>query len=285
MCKSNDRKLNDKDYATGLSVEWDMYAKNGSRLITRRCEIMKVLGVIPARYGSSRFPGKPLADVCGKPMIWWVYTNMKKSNRLDDLIVATEDHRVMEVCNSYSMKCMMTSDHCKTGTDRIAEVSTKMDADLYVAIFGDEPLLSAECVDLLINDAINSNYDSSMLVTKFKNPVDVVNTTTVKVALNSDCEIIFMSRLPIPYPKGKIGYDYYKHVGAYALKKDALRLYIDNEKGPLEEAEDVETLRLLEKHKLVHAVLVDTDSMSVDTPKDLKRINELLSNGVALNNA
>ncbi len=244
---------------------------------------MKVIGVIPARYASSRFPGKPLMDICGKPMVWWVYNNMSTLNCLDDLIVATEDQRIIDTCNKYGMKSILTSDSHETGTDRVVEVSEKVNGDVFVVIMGDEPLIKADDVALLVDTFNNSACDACMLTTKFKKPVDVVNTTTIKLALNDDNDVIFMSRQPIPFPKATLGYDYYKNMGAYAFTRKSLQIYKSTEKGRIEKAEDCEMLRLIEKHCIVKAIEVDSDSMSVDTMKDLERIraviNDKLSNG------
>ena len=241
---------------------------------------MKIIGIIPARFASSRFPGKPLSDICGKPMIWWVYENVKRIAQLDELVVATDDERIREVCEKYSMRSVMTSTNHETGTDRVVEVSKIIDADIYVVIMGDEPLIKSKDVELLIESTLHSDCVASMLTTKFKDPVDVVNTTTIKIALNDENEVIFMSRLPIPFPKSKIGYDYYKNIGAYAFKKEALDVYDKTEKGRIETAEDAEMLRLIEKHLIVKAVVVDSDSMSVDTPKDLERIKDIISSKI-----
>jgi CMP-2-keto-3-deoxyoctulosonic acid synthetase len=239
---------------------------------------MKAIGIIPARFASSRFPGKPISDICGKPMIWWVYETVKKIPQLDELVIAIDDERIKEVCEKHSMRYIMTSSDHETGTDRVVEVSKTIDADLYVVIMGDEPLIKPEDVEVLIKSTFASNCAASMLTTKFKDPVDVVNTTTIKIALNDEDEVIFMSRLPIPFPKSKIGYDYYKNIGAYAFKREALDVYDKTKKGRIEAAEDAEMLRLIERHLIVKAVVVDSDSMSVDTPKDLERIRDIISN-------
>ena len=244
----------------------------------------KIIAVIPARYASSRFPGKPLADIHGKPMIWWVYQQVIQVKEFDDIIVATDDERIKIAGEKYGMKVMMTSEDCRTGTDRAAEVSEKIAADLYVVIFADEPLLKKEDLQNLIKAMIQSNADAGMLTTKFKNPVDIVNPTTVKLALNDQNEVIFISRAPIPFPKASLDYDYFKHVGAYAFTKKALEIHSHSEPGRLEKIEDVETLRLLEKHLIVKAYEVNSDSLSVDTPKDLERIRKIIGETLTTTN-
>ena len=142
---------------------------------------------------------------------------MKTLKDLDELIVATDDERIIDVCNNYGIKSIMTSPNHETGTDRVVEVSEKIEGDLYIVIMGDEPLIKPEDVQKLIDSASNNACDAYMLTTKFISPVDVVNTTTIKLAINDADEVIFMSRLPIPFPKAAIGYDHYKNMGAYAF--------------------------------------------------------------------
>lgn len=245
---------------------------------------MKIVAVIPARYQSSRFPGKPLADICGKPMIWWVYQEAKKVEEFDDVIVATESEIIIERCKELGMHVMMTSEKHPTGTDRVAEVAQHVEADVYVIIMGDEPLITADDERKLIK-AIGSrnDVDAFMLTETFKYPVDAVNMTTIKLAINDDGYLIFMSRAAIPYPKEALGYSLYKNVGCYALRKDALDFYITKSPGNIEKAEGIELLRLLENHKKVFTVAVESESMAVDTQKDLERIREIISKKMQYN--
>ncbi len=237
----------------------------------------KIVITIPARYGSSRFEGKPLADINGKPMIWWVYNNAKDITGVDSVIVAIDDKRVEKVCRDENIKYIMTSRDCETGTDRIVELSKKVDADWYLVLMGDEPLLTEGDLKPLIKTINDGCYDACMLMTKFHNSVDVVNSTTIKLALNADDEIIFMSRQPIPYPKAALDYYYYKNVGAYAFSKKALEIFRNSPRGRLERIEDLEMLRLIEKHCIVKGVEIETNAMSVDTEKDLERIRRIIT--------
>lgn len=239
---------------------------------------MKIVAVIPARYKSSRFPGKPLADICGKPMIWWVYQQCLKVADFSDVYVATESEEINAVCKNLDMKCIITSDNHPTGTDRVAEVAQKIPADFYFIVMGDEPMLTTDDESLLVDKIKQSpSADAFMLVEKFDDPVDVVNTTTIKVALNDDGELIFMSRNPIPYPKSTLGFNYYKNVGCYAMKKETLDFFLANNPSNLERIEEIELLRLLEKHKIIKTVVINTHPMSVDTPKDLERVKKFLN--------
>ena len=239
---------------------------------------MKIIAVIPARYSSSRFPGKPLIDINGKPMIWWVYSEAKKVDEFDDVIVATESEVVKAECEKLDIKCMLTSDSHPTGTDRVAEVAQKVSADIYCIIMGDEPMLGAKDEKKLIAKIKNApDADAIMLTEKFHDPVDVVNTSTIKLAINDNGYLIFMSRMPIPYPKESLGYTYFKNVGCYAMKKEALDFFLKTKPGACERAEGIELLRLLENHKKVLTHIVDSHSMSVDTPKDLIRVKNYFS--------
>ena len=168
---------------------------------------MEIIGVIPARYQSSRFPGKPLADICGKPMIWWVYQEAKKVEAFKRVIVATESQIIVDECVKMGMDVMLTSDRHPTGTDRVAEVARKVSADIYVVIMGDEPLIKASDEERLIDSLDRTpEADAIMLTEEFGDPVDAVNTTTIKLAINDEGYLIFMSRAAIPYPKEAIGY-------------------------------------------------------------------------------
>lgn len=236
---------------------------------------MKITAVIPARYDSTRFPGKPLADICGKPMIWWVYQEAKKVEDYAEVIVATDSKKIFDVCEKLNMQVMMTSDKHPMGTDRVAEVASRTDSDYYVVILGDEPILRAEDERKVVA-AIRSGIDADafQLIEVMKDPVDVVNTTTIKLAVNDKGYCIFMSRAPIPTPKSSLGYSYFKNTGCFAMSREALDFFVRTKRGNIELAEDIEQLRLLENHKKIFTIQADYLSMSVDTPKDLERIRE-----------
>jgi 3-deoxy-manno-octulosonate cytidylyltransferase (CMP-KDO synthetase) len=237
---------------------------------------VKIVGFIPARYASSRFPAKPLADICGKPMVWHVYQQAIKVKLLSEVYVATDDDRIMSVCERLSMSALKTAQDHPTGTDRVTEVSEIIEADLYVVIMGDEPLIKAKDIEALIEGMNEQEIAVGMLATRFKNPVDVVNTTTIKLALNGNNEVIFMSRSPIPFPKAALDYPYYKNIGAYAFRKYALTIYKNSKPDNLETIEEIELLRLIEKRLLIKAFIIESASMSVDTQKDLERVRALM---------
>ena len=174
---------------------------------------MRRVCIIPSRYGSSRFEGKPLMEICGHPMVWWVYQEAKKANCFDKIIVATEDRRVKVVCDTFGDGeiCMLTSSEHPTGTDRVCEVADRIDADYYYVLMGDEPLLTVNEINAMVNAIDNDQAPAALLATKFKNPVDVVNNSTIKLAISESSDLIYMSRSPIPFPKGSLDFDYYKN--------------------------------------------------------------------------
>lgn len=238
---------------------------------------MKNLCVIPSRYKSTRFEGKPLVDICGHPMVWWVYQEAKKIKEFDDVIVATEDFRVKDTCDDMGINCIITSDNHPTGTDRVCEVAEKIEADYYYVLMGDEPLLTTKEIQTMVDALKEDPAPAAILATKFHNPVDVVNSSTIKLSLNNEDDLIYMSRSPIPYPKGKIGWDYIKNVGLYVFSKECLEQFKHLEMGRAEQIEELEMLRILENHIRCKAVRVETDAMSVDTYKDLLRIREIMA--------
>ncbi|MEE1154919.1 MAG: NTP transferase domain-containing protein, partial [Acutalibacteraceae bacterium] len=164
---------------------------------------LNVIGVIPSRYGSTRFPAKPLSDICGKPMVWYVYQQALKAKGLSAVYVATDDQRIVDVCNQYGMNVIMTSDQHKTPNDRVHEVSTKIDADIYVCINGDEPLIEPEVIERAIpeeSDEQDLEYFYSNVITTIENPVEVVDPTNIKAVANAQGDAMWASRSPIPYP-------------------------------------------------------------------------------------
>lgn len=239
---------------------------------------MKVIGVIPARYQSSRLPGKPLADICGKPMIWWVYQRAIKVNRLDEVYVATDDTRIETACQEYDIPVIMTSKNHPTGSDRLAEVARLIEADIYVTIQGDEPLLEPDTIETVL-DVILSEPDipCATLKTPYKNPVDVVNGTTPKVVCDLNEDILLFSRAPIPYPKASLDYIYYKPIGVYAFKRDTLLMYGNLPRGRIESIEDIELLRLVENGVKIRTGIVQSDTVAVDTEKDLNRVRKYIA--------
>lgn len=238
---------------------------------------MKVIAVIPARYSSSRFPGKPLADICGRPMIWWVYNQVKKVKEIEEVYVATDDDRIADVCDSLDIKYVLTSQNHNTSTERVNEVADRIKSDLYICINGDEPLIDPDIIRAIIpTKAPETDFYVSNLMTAISDPVEAIDFTNIKVVTDNDDNALFMSRSPIPYPKASMEYKYYKHVGVLIYTKSALEFFATTSKGKNELVEDVNELRFIENGKKLKMIEVNAHSLSVDTPKDLEKIKKII---------
>ena len=255
----------------------DSSPQRGANASFRRLLTMKLIGVIPARYASTRMPGKPLADILGKPMIWWVYQEAKKCKKLDDVFIATDDERIAEACRTYGMEYCMTSPDHDTPTGRIWEVSTKVEADLYLQIMGDEPLINVKAFDLILPDTLPEDpYYVAVLTNRMEHPADVIDFSNQKVVTNAAREILMISRSPIPYPKGTLDFEYEKVTGIQLYSRRALAFYHETPKSILEKAEENDMMRFVENAHKVHAIVSPYKTVSVDTPKDLALVSEIL---------
>ena len=238
---------------------------------------MKTIAVIPARYQSSRMPGKPLADILGRPMIWWVWREAKKCPALSGVVVATDDERIADACKAYGMHYCMTSPDHDTPTGRIWEVSTKLEADLYLQVMGDEPLINAAAFDLILPKTLPQDpYYVAVLTNVMEHPADVVDFSNQKVVTNAAREILMISRSPIPYPKGTLDFEYEKVTGIQLYSRRALAFYHDTPKSLLEKAEENDMMRFVENGHKVHAITSPYKTVSVDTPKDLALVSRIL---------
>lgn len=242
-------------------------------------EDMKTIAVIPARYKSTRFEGKPIADICGKPMIWWVYNQVKKVKEFDDVYVATDNEIISNVCEEYKLKYLMTSDKHRTSTERLYEVARHVEADYYVCINGDEPLIEPHIIKAIIPEKKTDNdiYISN-LMTEIRNPVEVVDSTNIKVVTDKHGYALYMSRSPIPYPKASMDYSYKKHLGVLCYNFEALKFFNDNKKNENEKVEDINELRFIENGQKIKMIEVNANSLSVDTPKDLQKVIDIIKN-------
>lgn len=240
---------------------------------------MKIIGIIPARYKSSRFPGKPIVDICGKPMIWWVYQQAKKVSALDDVYVATDDNRIVEVCEKYSIKTILTSDKHITHINRLHEVSQKIQADLYLCICGDEPLIKPEVIEKVIPSEIK-DITVSVLMREFSDPTEVIDPGNIKIETNEKNYCVALSRSPIPFPYKTIEYKYKKIVGVECYNKNALDFFATTTPGIVEKIEDITLLRFLENNIPLKFTLVETNALSVDTEKDLERVRNVIKNNM-----
>jgi len=245
---------------------------------------VKVIGIIPARYHSTRFPGKPLADLAGKPMIQWVYERALHARSLSEVVVATDDERIYQSVRRFGGRVAMTSPDAPTGTDRVAEVAQHSDAEIVVNIQGDEPLIEPDAIDAAVEPVMNNGQiQVSTLVKRIDDAADLTNPNVVKVVLDKDGFALYFSRSPIPFcrdlpegPQWIDRLDYYRHVGLYVYRKAFLLQFVRWKKASLEEAEQLEQLRILEKGFRIKAVKTHYAAMCVDTPEDLLRVREAL---------
>lgn len=236
---------------------------------------MKVAAIIPARYNSSRFKGKPLENICSRPMIWWVYNQVKQCSGIDSVSVAADDERIKQACEKYNIPCLMTSPGHKTSTERIHEASKYINAGIYICVNGDEPLIQPQTIEKIIPKSEN-DFFAANLITQIKNPAEAVDESNIKVAMDMDGCALFMSRSPIPHPKSSIQFNFYKHLGVLAYSKQALDFFAETEKGPLESIEDINELRFIEHGKKIKMIPVEAQTLSVDTPKDLKYVSDVI---------
>lgn len=237
---------------------------------------MKAVAIIPARYDSSRFRGKPLADLCGRPMLWWVYRQVKKSSRIGEVYVATDHEGIRQMCLQYGMDCLMTSAGHRTSTERLYEAAQSVPADVYICVNGDEPLIEPSVVEQVI-PAQMEGFFAANLMTKIRHPVEAVDDTNIKVVTDEEGNALLMSRSPIPHPKASMDYDFYKHLGVLAYSLEALRFFAQTSKGFLERVEDINELRFIEHGKKLKMIPVEAHTLSVDTPKDLDYVRGIVA--------
>jgi len=237
---------------------------------------VKIVGIIPARYASTRFPGKPLADIHGKPMIQHVYESAARSKLLNRVIVATDDKRIYDAVTRFWGEVTMTSDKHKSGTDRIGEVVKNIDCDLVVNIQGDEPFIDYRNIDKAIEPLIKDKKINVLtLCCKITDIREINDPNVVKVVFDKDKFALKFSRKIIPsLSKGKV--NYYKHIGLYVYRRDYLMKFIKLKPTKGELAEKLEQLRILENGVKIKVVLTKIDSHSIDTKEDLGKIKKLI---------
>lgn len=239
---------------------------------------MKVVGIIPSRYGSTRMPGKPLVDICGHPMIWWVYENVKKVVEFNEIYVATDDERIKNVCEDFGASVIMTTTDCSCLIDRVYQVSQVVDADYYVTVNGDEPILESAIMPKIIPDFVESAKPVVRgLVREFKDPVEVIDSGNIKIVVGLNGYSLYASRSPVPYPQKTAKFTYKKYVGVELFNKAALDFYVNNEQTEIEKIEDIGSIRFLEHGIRIHYDLVESESLSVDTPRDLEKIRDVIA--------
>ncbi|MDY4312257.1 3-deoxy-manno-octulosonate cytidylyltransferase [Pseudomonas putida] len=236
----------------------------------------RVAIIIPARYGSTRLPGKPLADIAGKPMVQYVYERALQVSNAHVVVIATDDQRVADAVRGFGGECVMTSADHPSGTDRLAEVMTQIDADIYINLQGDEPLVRPADIEAL---AAGMLLDSSVSVGTLCHTIDAteaMNPNTVKVVLANNGNALYFSRSPIPYPRDSSAATYLKHVGVYAYRREVLAEYTTLQQPMMEHAEKLEQLRLMSAGYCIRAYIVEPTGPGVDTPECLEQVRALI---------
>lgn len=232
----------------------------------------RILGVIPARYASSRFPGKLLSRFAGKTVLQHTYEQAAKSQLINDLIIATDDERILREAQGFQAQARMTRTDHRSGTDRVAEVAATSDADIVVNIQGDEPLIDPAAIDCATRCLIDdSGARMATLKKRIEAPDEFTNPNVVKVVADFQGNAIYFSRSPIPHDLGGEA-AHYKHIGLYVYRRDFLLAYSSLPVGPLERAERLEQLRAIENGHRIRVVETGYESLGVDTPEDLERV-------------
>jgi 3-deoxy-manno-octulosonate cytidylyltransferase (CMP-KDO synthetase) len=242
-----------------------------------------VIVVIPARYGSTRLPGKPLVHLAGQPMIQRVYARAKLAQTVHRVIVATDDQRIIKAVESFGGEARMTRPDHRTGTERVAEVAAHEPGDVFVNVQGDEPLLDPTAIDTAVSALLSDSGTSvSTVATPIKLPADIMDPNVCKVVLDFDENALYFSRAPIPWVRdsaAKLQVRHLKHLGLYVFRRDALLEYPTLPQGELERIEQLEQLRWLENAWKIRVAEVEHDAISVDVPEDVARVEKLLAAG------
>jgi 3-deoxy-manno-octulosonate cytidylyltransferase (CMP-KDO synthetase) len=239
---------------------------------------VSVLGVIPARYGSTRFPGKPLAGIAGMSLVERVWHQCATAKRLDGVVVATEDDRIVEHVEGFGGTALMTSPEHASGTDRLGEVADKLSHDFYVNIQGDEPLLPPTAIDALVEGTLAAGAQMSTLVSPLAadSAGEVGDPNVVKVVCDTARYALYFSRAKIPFDRDGTGRGWLKHIGIYMYSRDTLQQLCSMGRTPLEQRESLEQLRALESGIRIYCVEQEYEAISVDVPEDVKKVERLL---------
>ena len=243
---------------------------------------METIGIIPARFGSTRFEGKLLADLCGKPVVQHTWENAKKSKSLGDLIIATDDKRIYNVCKGFGAKAIYTSKAHKSGSDRLTEVVSDIDTKTVVNIQADEPFIHPSMIDDVVSPVLkDKDTQMATLCHKIRNEHEVLNPNIVKVVFDRKGFALYFSRSVIPYKSRATSNEqrttnHYKHIGLYAYTKDFLFTFKSLPQSPLEKVEKLEQLRVIENGYKIKVIETRHDTVGIDTPEDLVKATELI---------
>ena len=242
---------------------------------------MEAIGIIPARYSATRFDGKVLAEIAGKPMIQHVWERAKKAKFLDDLIIAADDERIVSAVEKFGGKAVFTAKGHRSGTDRLTEIANSLEVKVVVNIQGDEPLIEPSMIDLLIRTILDDeDVVMATMAKKITDETEITNSNVVKVITDKNDFALYFSRSPIPYvrnedltPEERV---IYKHIGIYAYTKDFLFMLTNMPSSRLEKIEKLEQLRALENGHKIKVLETKFDTIGVDTPEDLERVKGLI---------
>jgi 3-deoxy-manno-octulosonate cytidylyltransferase (CMP-KDO synthetase) len=245
-----------------------------------------VIGVIPARYASNRLPGKPLLDLAGKPIVQHVFERARQTETLNDVLVATDDERISRAVSAFGGKAVVTPTTIQSGSDRAAYAVRNLEADVIVNIQGDEPFINPEMIDETVQALLDDQQiEVSTPVRKIDSSEELLNPSVVKVVLDENKHALYFSRSVIPFLRvlqdrqdWTKKHQYYKHIGLYVFRKEFLLTFTQWDRSPLEQAEQLEQLRILEHGHRIKCVITEHDSFSVDTPDDLERLREKARN-------
>lgn len=238
----------------------------------------RILGVVPARFCSTRFPGKPVALLAGKPIIQHVFERASQARYLTQIIIATDDDRIASAARRFGAPVRMTRDNHPSGTDRVAEVASADSAELIVNIQGDEPLIDPEAIDAAVLAMLDDEEAPMGTLKKLiELPEEVANPNVTKVVTDLAGNAIYFSRSPIPCVRDGGAAAHYKHLGLYVYRREFLLGYSQLRVGPLEQAEKLEQLRALENGYRIRVVETESESLGVDTPEDLERVSQLFA--------
>jgi len=240
----------------------------------------KVVVVIPARFGATRLPGKPLVSLAGKSMIQRVFERAKLAKTPSQVIVATDDERILQAVQAFGGEARMTRSDHRTGTERVAEVAAHAEGDVFVNVQGDEPLLDPAAIDTAVNALLEQPPAAvATVATTIRTPADIMDPNVVKTVLDFDGNALYFSRAPIPWVRDNAGHivvRHWKHLGLYVFQRDALLDYPTLPQGDLERIEQLEQLRWMENGVKIRVAEVEHDAVSVDIPEDVARVEKLL---------
>ncbi|MBW1882602.1 MAG: 3-deoxy-manno-octulosonate cytidylyltransferase [Deltaproteobacteria bacterium] len=238
---------------------------------------MTVLAILPARFGSTRFPGKPLTPIAGKPMIEHVWRRTRTAKRIDGVVIATDDERICEVCEGFGAIVEMTAENHPTGTDRLAEVAERHDHDVLVNVQGDEPLIEGFVIDATVEALLRDDQTAMSTVVHRAKPEAFDDPNRVKVVVDAAGFALYFSRAPIPFRRGKSDLAPLQHVGIYGYRRDFLLDFVKLPRSPAEQAEELEQLRALENgYRIRVAEIEGWTSIPVDVPEDVAIVEAAL---------